>query len=108
MHYILKNYAGEMALNFFRKAKEVNREGKAYKDMINRMYFLDDDLKNDTVQFDLAVERFRINSNEIDNHLNIIKKAITPSIYDIDRFSTNTETESPLSHRFDDIQLNIN
>ena len=108
MHYTLKNYAGEMALNSFRNTKEVNREGKAYKDMINRMFFLDDDLKNDTVQFDLAVERFRINSGEIDKQLNIIKNAITRSIYDIDRFKQNTETELPLNNRFDDLQMNIN
>ena len=107
MHYTLKNYAGEMALNSFRKAKEVNREGKAYKDMINNMYFLDDDLKNDTIQFDLAVERFRINSGDIDKLLNIIKKAITRSIYDIDRFEQNSETDLQLNNRFDDLQMNI-
>ena len=71
------------------------------------MYFLDDDLKNDTIQFDLAVERFRINSDDIDNLLNNIKKAITPSIYDVDRFCINKETELPLSNRFDDLHINI-
>lgn len=107
VYYTLKNYAGEMSLHFYRRAKEINREGKAYKDMINSMYFLDDDLKNDTIQFDLAVERFRINSDDIDNLLNKIKKAITPSIYDVDRFCINKETELPLSNRFDDLHINI-
>ena len=96
-----------MALNFFRKAKDINREGQTYKDMINRMYFLDDDLKNDTIQFDLAVERFRINSGEIDKHINMIKEAIKPSIYDVDRFGPNTETELPLSDRFNDLGINL-
>lgn len=108
IYYTLKNYAGEMSLYFFRKAKEINREGKTYKDLINNMYFLDDDLKNDTIQFDLAVERFRINSDDIDKQLNKIKNAITPSIYDIDRFGINTEIELPLSRRFDDLKMNIN
>ena len=108
VHYTMKSYAREMALNSFRKAKEVNREGKAYKELISNMYFLDDDLKNDTIQFDLAVERFRINSNEIDNQLNRIKYAIRPSIYDIEKFSKNTEYELPLSNRFDDLQMNVN
>ena len=107
VYYTLKNYAGEMALNFFRKAKDINREGQTYKDMINRMYFLDDDLKNDTIQFDLAVERFRINSGEIDKHINMIKEAIKPSIYDVDRFGPNTETELPLSDRFNDLGINL-
>lgn len=107
VYYTLKNYAGEMALYFFRKAKEINREGKAYKDMISGMYFLDDDLKNDTIQFDLAVERFRINSNEIDILINSLIEAITRSIYDIDKFGINTETELPLSNRFEDIKMNV-
>ena len=37
-----------------------------------------------------------------------IKKAISPSIYDVDRFRKNTETELPLSNRFDDLTMNIN
>ncbi|MBO4754778.1 MAG: hypothetical protein J5543_09300 [Bacteroidales bacterium] len=107
VYYTLKNYAGEMALGFFRKAKETNREGKAYKDMVNRMYFLDDDLKNDTIQFDLAIERFRINSGDIDRQLNKIKSSISRSIYDIDRLSKNTETELPLGDRFTELHMNI-
>lgn len=41
------------------------QEGKAYKDMMSKMYYVDGDLKNDTVQFDLAVERFKINNGTL-------------------------------------------
>ena len=59
----------EMALKSYRSTIEVHREGKAYKDMMSKMYYVDGDLKNDTVQFDLAVERFKINNGYIDKRI---------------------------------------
>ena len=37
--------------------------------MISRMFYLEDDLKNDIVHFDFAVERFKINSDYIDKNI---------------------------------------
>lgn len=103
----LTNYSGEMALNSYRKAKEVHREGRAYKDMISRIYCLDDDLKNDTVQFDLAVERFKINSEYIDNRIQEVLSFLTDSIYDLENFCADKETRVTLQNRFPDMFWNI-
>lgn len=107
IQYTLTNYSGEMALKSYRLAKEINREGKAYKEMISKMYFLDDDLKNDTIQFDLAIERFKINSKLIDNNIKDLMHYFSNSIYDIECFCTDNETRVPLSNRFLDVRGNI-
>ena len=88
-------YSMEMALKSYRSTIEVHREGKAYKDMMSKMYYVDGDLKNDTVQFDLAVERFKINNGYIDKRIKDLMEFETNSLYDIER------------HRFLDVPWNV-
>lgn len=107
IQYTYTNYSGEMALVSYRSAKEQHREGRAYKDMISRMYYIDDELKNDTVQFDLAVERFKINSDYIDNRISDLMGSLTESLYDIENFCMDNESKSKLSGRFLDLFPNI-
>lgn len=107
IQYTLTNYSGEMALKSYRMAKELHREGMAYKEMIAKMYFLDDDLKNDTIQFDLAVERFKINSNLIDRNRSDVMKFFSNSIYDIESFCTDNEAHLSLNNRFQDMFWNV-
>lgn len=107
IQYTLTNYSGEMALKSYRSAKEVHREGRAYKEMISRMYYLDDDLKNDTIQFDLAIERFKINSEHIDNSIKSVLETLTDSIYDIENFCIDNETRGTLCKRFPDLFWNV-
>ena len=108
IQYTLTNYSGEMALKSYRMAKELHREGKTYKEMISNMYFLDDDLKNDTIQFDIAIERFKINSGFIDMNIELVMEFFTLSIYDIECFCTDNETRLPLENRFQDLFWNVN
>ena len=68
---------------------------------------LDDELKNDTVQFDLAVERFKINSVYIDNRISDLMGSLTESLYDIENFCMDNESKSKLSGRFLDLFPNI-
>lgn len=96
-----------MALVSYRSAIQLHREGRAYKDMISRMYYIDDELKNDRVQFDLALERFKINSDYIDNRISDLMGSQTESMYDIENFSTDNETRSSLSRRFVDLFPNV-
>lgn len=107
IQYTFTNYSGEMAIKSYRNAKEMHREGRAYKDMISRMYFIDDDLKNDTVQFDLAVERFKINSDYIDKKIEDIMEVLSESLYDIENFCMDNETRTTLSNRFVDLFPNV-
>lgn len=90
-----------MAIKCYRKALELHKEGKAYKEMIAKMYYLDDDLKNDTIQFDSAIERYKINNGYVNAHINnILGSFRTSSLYDIENFSFDNEMKLPLD-RFD-------
>ena len=107
IQYTFTNYSGEMALVSYRSAIQLHREGREYKDMISRMYYIDDELKNDTVQFDLALERFKINSDYIDNRIRDLMGSLTESLYDIENFCMDKETKSSLSGRFVDLFPNV-
>lgn len=107
VQFLMTNYSEEMALKAFRKAREIHREGKAYKDMISRMYYLDDDLKNDTIQFDLAVERFKINCGNIDDNIEMILKYITNNVHELEYYCMDNQTRSTLHRRFHDLFWNV-
>lgn len=93
LRYIISNYPAEMALLYYNKAIEMHTEGNAYKEMISGMYYLDDDLQNDTEQFHMALERYMINCGYIKcmekSLKNIYSKAY---IYDVECYEgVNTE-----------------
>ena len=71
------------------------------------MFYLDNDLKNDTVQFDLAVERFKINSDYIDKNIEQIISTLSDSLYDKENFCMDNETRTSLGRRFPDLLWNI-
>lgn len=105
IHYTLNNYSAEMAIKCYRKAIEMHKEGKAYKEMISKMYYLDDDLKNDTIQFDSAIERYKINNGYIDKRIEtIINSFEIYSLYDIENFTSDNEMKLSLD-RFDKYDL---
>lgn len=106
IHYTLSNYSMEMALKSYRSTIEMHREGKDYKNMISKMHYLDDDLKNDTVQFDLAVERFKINNGFIRMKITDLMRFGSNSLYDIEKYCTDNESRLPLHCRFMDLILN--
>ena len=64
-HHIYTNYSAEMAIRYYRAARGINSEGMEYKNLIYGMYVLDDDLRNDTCQSNLADERYMLNSGVI-------------------------------------------
>lgn len=62
---IYSNYTAEMALKYFHMAEEANTEGEAYKEMIGSMHFMNDDMNNDTCQFNIACDRFLLNTGVV-------------------------------------------
>ena len=86
----------------------INTEGQEYKNLINTMYILDDDLRNDTCQSNLADERYLINSNLINGKRmsmqGIYKKARTNSIESIENYKDqyNNDPYLQLYERFAD------
>ena len=65
IHHMYTNYSAGMAIKYYRAARDMNTEGVAYKNLISNMYVLNDDLRNDTCQYNLADERYLINSGYI-------------------------------------------
>lgn len=57
----------------YSRAIEMHTEGKAYKEMIQTLYFLDDDLNNDTYQQHISIERYFINAGFIDDKIEYLK-----------------------------------
>lgn len=52
VHYLVEN-----AIHSYAKARQCSMQGQSYQELIRAMYFLDDDLNNDTIQFYIAMER---------------------------------------------------
>lgn len=70
---LVNNYLAESARKRYFEAKEMHTEGSTYKDMIGTLYFLDDDLENDTCQFWFALERYKINCGVVDRYIRNLK-----------------------------------
>lgn len=99
LRYIISNYAAEMALQYYRKANEVHAEGNAYKEMISNMYYLDDDLQNDTFQFHIALERYMLNSDYIRQKAKMLKDVYSKAnIYNVEWYERG-DRSTPLSER---------
>lgn len=74
IHHIFTNYAAETAIKYYNLAKDINNEGVEYKNMIMGMYVLDDDLRNDTCQSNLADERFLLHCGLIERRRDLLLK----------------------------------
>ena len=96
IHHIFTNYAAETAINYYNMAKDINNEGVSYKNMIMGMYVLDDDLRNDTCQSNLADERFMLHCGLIERRRDLILKIYDHSIISLMQNYEN-KPESPES-----------
>ncbi len=102
IHYTINNYLAEMAIKKYKMALEMHSEGQAYKTFIKNMYFLDDDLSNDTCQFDFAIERYKINCGYIDDRVNRLKNIFKASkLYKIDTYAE--KDRSICNYDFNDV-----
>jgi len=81
------NYNAELAIQNYGKAIEMHTEGRTYKDMVATLYFLDDDLNNDTLQQQMAIERYLINSGNIQKRMEQMQERLGKSrIYDVKKY----------------------
>lgn len=97
----LSKHAAVMAIESYKNALEMHHEGRAYKNMISQMYYLDDDLKNDTIQFGAAIERYKINNGYIKRQIGILEGVSQKvPMYDIEQFCSENMINMDLSERF--------
>lgn len=74
INYVVSSYLGECAIRHYTKTIEQHNEGKTYYETIRNLYFLDDDLHNDTCQFFYANERYLLNCGYIEDRIRKLKK----------------------------------
>ncbi|NOQ26560.1 MAG: hypothetical protein GQ564_14470 [Bacteroidales bacterium] len=60
------SYQCEKAIKEYYSAVETHTEGNAYKNLIEEMYYLNDDFNDNTFHFSVAIERFLLNSKTLD------------------------------------------
>ena len=87
--HLISNYIAGNAMLYYKRAIEINTEGNEYKNMIASLHFLDDDLNNDTCQFYLGIERYKINSGYISELINAFEHLQNESsIYNSNNYIT--------------------
>ncbi|MCL2328512.1 MAG: ATP-binding protein [Bacteroidetes bacterium] len=86
-HNNITNYLHEMALRKYRRAIEMHHEGGAYQELLNSMYFLEDNLNNNTYQFHFAIERYNNNCGILNERVKRLKEiSDTSSLLDADKY----------------------
>jgi len=89
--FLVPNYSIAMALRHYRKATEVHHEGKEYKEMIKKMYIIDDDISNGMHNFALALERYTLNSELIEKKMEFLRKYYKDSLsYPLENYLKDT------------------
>jgi hypothetical protein len=80
-HFLAPNYSAEMAVRYYRKAIEANSGGQTYKYIISDMFLLDDDINNPDLTFALALERYRLNSGDIEEKIKNLRDCYKKATY---------------------------
>lgn len=89
MHVVDCNYLAEVGIKKYQNAFAMHKEGKPYKRMVEDMYYLNDDLDNDTFKFQLALERLQINSGYVLKNMKNLKSVYGNSrLFEIDKYLT--------------------
>ena len=72
--YLTSSYLIGNALDFYHRAIQMHTSGKAYKEMMTTLFFLEDDLRNDSCYMNFATEMFLMNTGYIQDRIKILEK----------------------------------
>jgi hypothetical protein len=90
-HFLIPNYSAAMALTHYHKTIEIHSEGREYKEMINKMYIIDDDISNGMHNFSLALERYTMNCGVIEVKMEKLRKYFKDSLsYPLENYLKDT------------------
>lgn len=104
LHHIFSNYAVEMALTNYSDAESAHNEGSVYKQQTDKNYLLNDDLDNDTLLFNTAIERFRLHTSYIANNKNRLLEQYKSTRFYPDSYLSSLDLEQA-NAIFDDIRF---
>ena len=90
-NYRTSTYLTGNAVDFFNRSLEMHSSGKSYKEMITTLFFLEDDLHNDSNYLNYASEVFIINAGYVSEKIkNLNKYSLEKShLLDIDNYIRN-------------------
>ena len=98
VNYTMVQYPISMAIESYKNALKMHHEGKTYKELISQMHYLNDDLKNDTISFGAAVERYKINTGYINRQKEKLESLDKKtSLEDIEKFGQEVFTSMDIS-----------
>lgn len=72
--FLTSSYLIGNALDYYHKALDMHNGGKAYKEMMTTLYFLEDDFHNDSCYLNFATEMYCINNGGIEKRIRNLKK----------------------------------
>lgn len=89
--YLTSSYLIGNAVDFYHKAVEMHTCGKAYKEMMSTLYFLEDDLFNNSCYFKFATELYCLNNGYIQGKINKLEKTYycNKALFNIDNYLNN-------------------
>lgn len=104
--YTISQYAAEMALRYYSLIESSYSEGTSYRNQVSRNYLLNDDLDNDTWLFNTAIERFRVNTSNVEKRKNDLSRAIRNSrFYKYESYVRTVDRETEQFDIFDEIRF---
>lgn len=86
--YLTSSYLIGNAVDYYHKAVEMHTGGKAYKEMASTLYFLEDDLFNNSCYFKFATEIYCLNNGYIQDKINMLEKTYyrNKALFNIDNY----------------------
>ena len=86
--YLTGSYLIGNAVDYYHKAVEMHTGGKAYKEMASTLYFLEDDLFNNSCYFKFATELYCLNNGYIQDKINMLEKTYyrNKALFNIDNY----------------------
>lgn len=86
--YLTSSYLIGNAVDYYHKAVEMHTGGKAYKEMASTLYFLEDDLFNNSCYFKFASELYCLNNGYIQDKINMLEKTYyrNKALFNIDNY----------------------
>lgn len=88
MHFLESRYQFEMASKNYELAIEMHSEGPAYKNKVSSLYILEDDYNDSLTHFNISLERYLINTEDIRSRINKLKIIIKNSnMYNYENYS---------------------
>ncbi|MFC4632403.1 ATP-binding protein [Dokdonia ponticola] len=89
MYFLESNYQYETAIQNYHKVLQMHSEGLAYKDKLCDLFVLEDDYNDSLTHFNLALERFQVNTGQIRERIDYLKTIVDNSkIYEYENYSS--------------------